>query len=80
MPLLRTQVYLTAQQRWRLDARRRREGKTLAAVIRDAIDAYLGDDGRADLQKTLDDTFGMAPRFGVPSRHEWGHRGRRIRT
>jgi hypothetical protein len=76
MPALRTH-YLKAQQRRRLDARCRREGTTLAAVIRDAIDAYLGADGRADLRKTLDDTFGVAPRFGVPSCHEWGHRGRR---
>jgi len=79
VPLLRTQVYLTAKQRRRLDARRSREGKTLDAMIRDAIDAYLGKEEPADLRKTLDETFGIAPKFEVPGRHEWGHRGRRIR-
>ena len=77
MAATRTQVYLTKEQRQKLDSRRRREGKTLAAVVRDAIDAYLGKERPVDLRKTLDETFGVAPSFSVPSRDEWGQRARR---
>jgi hypothetical protein len=77
MPSTRTQIYLTAEQRRKLDSRRRRERKTLAAVVRDAVDAYVGKDSPAELRRTLDDTFGLNPRFGVPSRDEWRKRGRR---
>jgi len=69
--------YLTAEQRRRLDSRRARERKTLAAVVRDAVDAYVGKDAPADLRKTLDETFGVDRRFRVPSRDEWGKRARR---
>ncbi len=77
MAATRTQIYLTSEQRQKLDSRRRRERKTLAAVVRDAIDAYLGKGPPVDLRKTLDETFGVDPRFNVPSRDEWGQRGRR---
>ena len=80
MPAIRTQVYLTKEQRGKLDSRRRRERKTLAAVVRDAIDAYIGKEKPADLRKTLEETFGVAPKFSVPSRNEWGQRARRVRT
>jgi len=80
MPATRTQVYLTKEQRQKLDSRRRRERKTLAAVVRDAIDAYVGKEKPADLRKTLEQTFGVAPKFSVPSRNEWGQRARRVRT
>ena len=80
MPATRTQVYLTREQRQKLDSRRRRERKTLAAVVRDAIDAYVGKEKPADLRKTLTDTFGVAPGFRAPSRDEWGQRARRVRT
>ncbi len=76
MSSTRTQVYLTAEQRRKLDSRRTRERKTLAAVVRDAIDAYVGKDTLADLRKTLDETFGVDRRFRVPSRDEWGKRAR----
>ena len=77
MPLLRTQVYLTAQQSRRLDARRKGEGKTLAGVVRDAIDYYLEKKKPTDLRKGLDATFGVAPEFRAPFRDEWGQRARR---
>jgi len=80
MSATRTQVYLTKEQRQKLDSRRRRERKTLAAVVRDAIDAYVGKEKPADLRKTLEETFGVAPKFSVPSRNEWGQRARRVRT
>lgn len=66
----RTQIYLTAEQRRRLDARVRREGHTLAHVVREALDAYLADDA-ADAVRALDETFGSLPDLEVPSRDEW---------
>jgi hypothetical protein len=70
----RTQVYLTAEQRAGLDERARVERKTMAHVIRDAVDTYLAadvDDGERD--RLLADTFGAIPGLGqrVPSRDEW---------
>ena len=78
MGATRTQIYLTPDQRRRLDARRKRENKTLAAVVREAIDAYLGTERRTDYQKVLDETFGSLPNLEVPSRDEWEERARRL--
>jgi predicted DNA-binding protein len=68
---VRTQVYLTEEQRARLDELARRQGQAMAQLIREAIDRFLaeGDD--------LDATFGSAPGIGgrVPSRDEWERRG-----
>lgn len=66
----RTQVYLTAEQRRRLDERRRHERRPLAALIREALDAYLAD-RPADAGPALDSTFGALPDLKVPSRDEW---------
>ncbi len=71
MPATRTQIYLTAEQRLRLDKRRRREKKTLAAVVREAIDAYLAEGSNKGYQAVLDATFGIDPDFEVPPRSEW---------
>jgi len=74
MSALRTQVYLTARQREGLDRRARVERKTLAHVIRDAVDRHLADDldDRAR-DRALTETFGGCPDLGarVPSRDEW---------
>jgi ribbon-helix-helix CopG family protein len=78
MGAIRTQIYLTKEQRKKLDARRKREHKTLAEVVREAIDAYLGGEPPVDYQKILDATFGAAPDFSVPPRSEWKERERRI--
>ena len=78
MASTRTQVYLTSEQRRKLESRRRRDGVTMAAVVRDAIDAYLGAGAPLDLRETLDETFGVAPNFKIPSRDEWIQRGRRL--
>lgn len=80
MAATRTQIYLTKKQRQQLDARRKREGKTLAAVVRDAVDAYLiRDESRAaDIQAVLDRTFGSIPDLEVPSRDEWEERAQRL--
>ena len=69
----RTQIYLTKEQRKRLDELGKREGKTLAHLIRDAVDQYLleNEGGQVDLQAHLDRFFGIAPDFKVPPR-EWG--------
>ena len=63
----RTQIYLSDEQRARLDEFAGRKRLTMAEVVRRAIDAYLATDD------DLDATFGAAPGFGasVPSRDEW---------
>ena len=80
MAATRTQIYLTKKQRQQLDARRKREGKTLAAVVRDAVDAYVARDtaAAADIQTVLDRTFGSIPDLEVPSRDEWEERAQRL--
>ena len=70
MAATRTQIYLTQEQREKLDALRQREGKTLAEVVREAIDAYVDAPG-ADPARALAETFGALPELTVPSRDEW---------
>jgi hypothetical protein len=70
MPSTRTQIYLTEDQRRRLDARGRRTGAPMARLIREAVDAYLADD-RPDTDAALDESFGAVPDLTVPSRDEW---------
>jgi hypothetical protein len=70
MPSTRTQIYLSSEQRTRLDALRRREHRSLAEIIREAIDDYLAK-VVPDARQALDDTFGALPDLTVPSRAEW---------
>ena len=70
MAARRTQIYLTAEQRKRLDERGRREGKTLAELVRRAVDAYLAD-RTSDPASALNETFGALPKLEVPSRERW---------
>jgi hypothetical protein len=70
MASTRTQVYLTMEQRKRLDAIARTEGRSLAELIREAVDAYLTG-APPEPTVALDATFGVAPDFQVPSRDEW---------
>ena len=70
MASTRTQVYLTAEQRERIDALTARDGRTLAEVVRAALDAYL-EERLPDAEAALDRTFGAAPGLEVPSRDEW---------
>jgi hypothetical protein len=74
----RTQVYLTQDQRDRIEELRARDGRTLAEVIRAALDEYLATHGqiaeeaqRAERQRVLDETFGIAPDFPYPDRSDW---------
>ena len=75
MSATRTQVYFTEAQRRQLDARARREGKTLAAVVREAVDAYVAQGDPPALDAVLDETFGSMPDLREPPRDEWdrGH-------
>lgn len=70
MASTRTQIYLTEEQRRRLDAKGRRSGAPLARMIREAVDVYLADD-RPDPDAALDETFGTLPGLELPSRDEW---------
>ena len=70
MSATRTQVYFTARQRQALDDLAQREGKTLAAVVREAVDAYVTE-ASGDPQAVLAETFGSIPDLRVPDRGEW---------
>ena len=69
MAAIRTQVYLTQDQRRRIDEVARAEGVTLAEVIRRALDAYLN--AERDAAVALAATFGADPDARAPSREEW---------
>jgi predicted DNA-binding protein len=69
MSSTRTQIYLTEEQRRRLDERGQREGRAMASLIREAVDRYLETTPEAD--EALDGTFGSLPALEVPSRAEW---------
>jgi hypothetical protein len=71
MAATRTQIYLTEEQRERLDERARREGKSLAQVIREAVDIHVAKSSRERTQAVLDATYGSMPDLEVPSRDEW---------
>jgi predicted transcriptional regulator len=71
MASTRTQIYLTERQRTKLDRIAQSADRSLASVIREAVDGYLetrAPEGGAD---ALDSTFGALPDLHVPSRDEW---------
>ena len=70
MSATRTQIYLTEEQRGRIDEIVQAEGVTLAEVIRRALDDYLGRTV-TDPAPALASTFGSDPTIDVPSRDEW---------
>ena len=70
MSATRTQVYFTAQQRHALDELAEREHTTLAAVVREAVDAYLAH-ASSDPDAVLAQSFGTIPELEVPARSEW---------
>ena len=69
MSATRTQVYLTEEQRRKVDQLADSEGVAMAVIIRRALDDYLTDD--ADATTALTATFGAAPAATAPSRDEW---------
>jgi predicted DNA-binding protein len=70
MAATRTQVYLTRGQRDRLDEIRRRDGRTLAEVIREAVDQYIEQSGES-IEEAWEATRGSMPELEAPSRDEW---------
>ena len=70
MPATRTQIYLTTEQRQRIDRVAKAEGVTMAEVVRNALDRYL-DDGADDPAMALAATFGADRSIDVPPRDEW---------
>lgn len=71
MTSTRTQIYLTQEQRDALDERAEREGRTLAQLVREAVDAYLARGGASSVNAASSSTFGALPDLDVPSREEW---------
>ena len=70
MAATRTQVYLTEEQRQRIDELAARRGLTLAAVVRLALDDFL-EEAAPNPEAVLASTFGAAPDIEPPSRDEW---------
>ncbi|MPZ13393.1 MAG: ribbon-helix-helix domain-containing protein [Chloroflexi bacterium] len=70
MSATRTQLYLTIEQRRRIDEISRATGVTLAEVVRRAVDAYL-DREYTDPSVALAPTFGADPDATYPTRGEW---------
>jgi hypothetical protein len=73
----RTQIYLTDQQRQRIDKIVEAEGVSLAEVVRRALDSYLAT-AVPDPRSALESTYGALPDIEVPNRDEW-HRGSDLR-
>lgn len=69
MSATRTQIYLTEEQRVRVDQAAEALGVTMAELIRRAVDGYLGDE--IDPSSALASTFGADPGATVPSRDSW---------
>ncbi len=74
MASTRTQVYLTDEQRRLLDEVARREHRSMAALVREALDRYLSE-VTVDPAAALESTFGLMPDLEVPPRDEWDERG-----
>ena len=70
MSATRTQIYLTDEQRVRIDALAENEGLTMAEVVRRALDSYLATEA-PDPRAALAETFGAAPEADAPNRDEW---------
>lgn len=70
MSSTRTQVYLTEEQRRRIDERIASGGQSLAWIVREALDQYLAAPA-TDRAAALKGTFGALPGITVPPRDEW---------
>ena len=70
MAATRTQVYLTQEQRQRIDELAASRGLTLAAVVRLALDDFL-EEAAPSAEPALASTFGALPDIAPPSRDDW---------
>jgi hypothetical protein len=70
MSATRTQIYLSGEQRSRIDALAEAEGVTMAEIVRRALDAYLEEES-PDPRPALATTFGADPALAPPDRDEW---------
>jgi Ribbon-helix-helix protein, copG family len=66
----RTQIYLSDEQRRKIDKIVEAEGVSLAEVVRRALDSYLST-AIPDPRAALEQTFGALPDLEVPNRDEW---------
>ena len=71
MSSIRTQIYLTEEQRRLLDARAAREHKTMAQVVREAVDAYVTQGDAARVNAASSSTYGSLADLEPVSRVEW---------
>ena len=69
MSSTRTQIYLTEEQRQRIDAVAQSEGVTMAEVVRRALEKYLPTE--TDPTEALKATFGIDPQAKLLDRREW---------
>ena len=67
---VRTQIYLTVEQRRALDELVRRQGTTLAELVRQAVDQFLSE-SEPDPATALHSTFATMPELEVPDRDDW---------
>jgi predicted DNA-binding protein len=70
MPSVRTQIYLTVEQRERLGELALTRNSSLAELVREAIEQYLAR-GLQDPDHALEATFGVLPMIEPPPRAEW---------
>lgn len=70
MSATRTQVYLTREQRKVLDERAARESRTLADLVREAVDRYIAVGSAAAVNRVAAQTFGALPDLQAPDRAE----------
>lgn len=81
----RTQVYLTDEEHRALKALARRHGRSFAATLREAIDAYVVGHRSGELRQAIEQSFGCwRDRGGEDGserilRQEWGTRESRHR-
>lgn len=65
-------VQLTDELLHLLDERAAKEGVSRSQVIREAVQAYLTDERRADVDRRIVDSYTRAPQGGKFDVDEWG--------